>query len=183
MNLQSGPASQLVAKVTEWENGYLLNWRDQTLPEGVDEKVLFQRWKGDGTWADAGRSVDWFPKDVALVYRAQGCKSPDEALTELFPSLLSNRPKKRDRLPSPDVEIVSGEGAFVRTSLIADWRLRIPARFISGEKKRYMSSQCLIFPKLTSQHASGCRRSFCLKIAIDYFQGSMYLSCYESLVY
>jgi hypothetical protein len=136
---QEGPASQLVVDVMDWEDGHLLNWRKQTLPEGLGDGVLFQRWKGDGTWTDPGRTVDWFPKGTVLVYRAQGVKSPDIALLELFaphasvpshnnrgakgfgrhgsstayrspsPQASSSaRPKKRARLPSPEVEIMSG---------------------------------------------------------------------------
>jgi hypothetical protein len=133
INFQVGPASQLVVEVTEWEGGYLLNWKKQTLPEGVGDEVLFQRWKGDRTWAEAGRNIDWFPKGTALVYRTQGFRSPDGALMELFASGTASpskgstsdpqasvegaRPKKRARPSSPDVEVVSGKGASTQMTL------------------------------------------------------------------
>jgi hypothetical protein len=41
-------------EVKEFESSHLLTWKDQKLLDGLDENVLFQRWKEDGTWAAAG---------------------------------------------------------------------------------------------------------------------------------
>jgi hypothetical protein len=115
---QAGPASLLAVGVTEGEGGYLLNWQKQELPDGLGENVLFQRWKGDGTWGEPGRNVEWIPKGTAIIYRTLGLNTPDMALTELFaPGIFhahieafaeSSRVKKRTRRFSPEVEIVSG---------------------------------------------------------------------------
>jgi hypothetical protein len=111
---------QLALIVTQCEGGYLLNWRKQDLPEDLSDNVLFQRWKGDGTWGEPGRNVDWIPEGTPIVYRTLGLNTPDVAITELFaPKIFnahveafaeSSRMKKRSRHSSPEVEIVSGRG-------------------------------------------------------------------------
>ena len=97
-----------MVKVKEFESGHLLTWKDQKLPDGLDENVLFQCWKGDDTWADVGQSVEWIPVGASLVYQARGIRTPNCTLMELFtPKSHQLASKKRTRSLSPEVVIIA----------------------------------------------------------------------------